>query len=125
MKHGVLLSPEYTALARKTEKLYAELVQKYGEFFSYFPEQYTDDPQFIEYQNDMQKLIELDEERRRKARAHYCEKCGAELIAGENYYTMRCEYICTKCKPYEGDCRGKSNNVQLVLKTWAQMELPI
>ncbi len=125
MKHGVFITPEYAALARKTDAARAELVMKYGNFFDFFPGQYETDPQYIEYDNDMKKLFKLDEERRRKESTHYCEKCGDELIAGENYFTMRPDHICTKCRPYEGDCRGKSKGAELVLSTLAHMNLPI
>lgn len=125
MKHGVFITPEYAALARKTDAARAELVMKYGNFFDFFPGQYETDPQYIEYDNDMKKLIELDEERRRKENAHYCEKCGDELIAGENYFTMRERHICTKCEPFTANYAKNPRGAELVLSTWAQMNLPI
>ena len=57
MKHGVFITPEYAALARKTDAARAELVMKYGNFFDFFPGQHETDPQYIEYNNDMNKLI--------------------------------------------------------------------
>lgn len=29
-----------------------------------------------------------------------CEKCGAELIPGQNYYTMKLDRICCDCSGY-------------------------
>jgi hypothetical protein len=74
MANGVFITPEYAALTRKTDAARAELVMKYGNFFDFFPGQYETDPQYIEYDNDMKKLIELDEERRRKENAHRDKK---------------------------------------------------
>lgn len=29
-----------------------------------------------------------------------CEKCGAPLVAGENWYAMKQDYVCCDCSTY-------------------------
>lgn len=93
--HGVFLSPEYRATARRADEIHDELVRRYGGWYSFFNPTAKSDPLYDELTTTQEKLRQLDEERR----AHHCTVCGAKLTAGENWYTMRAEYICTDCKP--------------------------
>lgn len=92
---GVFLSPEYRETARRADKIHEELVRRYGGWYSFFSPAAKADPLYVELTKAQEKLRQLDEERR----AHHCTRCGAKLTPGENWYTMRPEYICTDCKP--------------------------
>ena len=92
---GVFITPEYRAEASRADKIHAELVRRYGEWYDYFSVEAEKDPLYNELKEVHKKLLQLDEERL----AHHCTRCGARLAAGDNWYTMRAEYICTDCQP--------------------------
>lgn len=125
MEHGVFITPEYAALARKTDIMRERLVSKYGAFFDFFPGEYMNDPEFIAYDSAMNELVKMNEERIRKEKAHYCEKCNTELVPGENYFTMRERHICTKCEPFTANYAKNPRGAELVMKTEMYMNYPI
>lgn len=92
---GVFITPEYRSVAKRADKIHAELVRRYGKWYDCFSVEAEKDPLYNELKEVHKKLLQLDEERR----AHHCTKCGAKLTAGNNWYTMRPEYICTDCEP--------------------------
>ena len=64
---GVFITPEYRSIASHADKIHAELVRRYGEWYDYFSVEAEKDPLYNELKEAHKKLLQLDEERRREA----------------------------------------------------------
>ncbi len=112
--------PRKSIVQSEINRLYEELSSDYGMFFEYFPNS-LGDPRRELLDKYRAELAEIE----RHENAHYCEKCNAELIPGENYFTMRERHICTKCEPFTANYAKSTRGAELVMKTEMYMNYPI